>query len=78
VLSVVLAIVGAGAGWSAEPEFPRTEVFELDLRNALFQSAEPTGRDADLILALERIDGQVVQLEKGLYPTLIMARILTV
>ncbi len=56
-LSIVVAVVVASATLAAETKLPDTEVFELNLRNALFQTPKPTGRDADLILELERIDG---------------------
>ena len=55
---LVVAAVAGAAGRADETRLPETEVLELNLRNALFQTAEPTGRDADLILELERIDGQ--------------------
>jgi len=55
---LVLAAVAAAAGRAAETRLPETEVIELNLRDALFQTPEPTGRDADLILELERIDRQ--------------------
>lgn len=58
VVGVALAIALAQASPGGEKGLLQTEVFELNLRSALFDAAEPTGRDADLVLELERIDGQ--------------------
>lgn len=37
---------------------PRIDIVELRLDNALFQTPAPTGRDCELMVELERIDGQ--------------------
>jgi len=42
---------------AAQP-LPQIEVYELTLHGAVFQAPEPTGKDQDLMLELERIDGR--------------------
>ena len=57
-LLIAAGLLGVGLTSAAEATFPEIQAVELTLSNALFQTAEPTGRDADLMLELERIGGQ--------------------
>ena len=44
---------------AAEPaQLPKIDIVELTLDNALFQSSAPSGRDYELMVELERIDGR--------------------
>ncbi|MBM4019933.1 MAG: hypothetical protein FJ288_16700 [Planctomycetes bacterium] len=47
----------AGASGAAAAALPDVQVVELTLAGAVFQTPEPTGRDMDLMLELERTDG---------------------
>jgi hypothetical protein len=57
-IALSASIVGGGLARAANTSLPKVEVMELTLHNALFQESAPTGRDQELILELERIDGQ--------------------
>ena len=60
-LAVSLALAGlvcAGPGPAAQIKPPEIQILELTLSDALFQTPGPTGRDCELMLELERADGQ--------------------
>ena len=43
---------------AAEARLPEVQTVELTMANALFQGPQPTGHDCELMLELERADGQ--------------------
>lgn len=58
VFVLLVSIFCPGPAAAAEARLPEVQTVELTLANALFQGPEPTGRDAELMLELERVDGQ--------------------
>jgi len=58
VFLMLMSLACAGAAAAAEARLPEVQAVELALENALSQTPQPTGRDCELMLELERIDGQ--------------------